>query len=119
MIWKDVEFEKGLGGGKLGPMKVRVFSFGKEMIQGTYEETTVQSFPTLSFDGVMSSSSFSCIGSSTWFALHLGGRRGRTCRSGRSTSSVGWSRWRGRLLLVMFLTRSVHVRSVIVVVHRS
>lgn len=68
----------------------------------TYEETTVQSFPTLSFDSIMSSSTFSCICSSTWFTSHWS-------RGGKGGGGAGGWSW-CRLIL------SIVVGSVSVVV---
>lgn len=71
----------------------------------------------------MGSSTFSCVGSSVWFTLHLS-RRCWTRRIGR-VGTEGGGTWNGLsghlilgllllLLLLLFLTRSVIVGSVIV-----
>jgi hypothetical protein len=64
----------------------------------------------LSFDGIMSGSTFSCVGSSAWFTLHLSRRGWTHCGRRASTKGGGLSRHLilGQLLLLLlFVTRSV------------
>ena len=76
MIWKDIGFERGLGGGKLGPILIKTsIEYEKKRGEGerTYEEATVQSLSALSFEGGM----HGCIGhpvptvDEPEFAVHL------------------------------------------------